>query len=181
MKGHARSLPVGKQCPAGLTIIQANNYLQLRAQKKLRINILSKEEESHGRMGLLEQKVEKFRGLRARGGSKDTSIFFFAFQFALFSSDPLIIFKVLWPDPGLSCVVLMCGSPLERCDLPEVLHWAVADLPGWGSRADSCVLAACHTTSLAQVSAEAGRAVRIDSLCVFHRRGIWGLALGRGL
>lgn len=68
------SLPVEKQCPVGLTTIQANNYLHLRAQKKLRINILGKEE-SHSGMGILEQKVEKFRGLRAPGGSKDTSIY----------------------------------------------------------------------------------------------------------
>lgn len=63
-----------KQCPVGLTTIRANNYLHLRAQKKLRINILGKEE-SHTRMGILEQKVEKFRGLRALGGSNATSIY----------------------------------------------------------------------------------------------------------
>lgn len=65
------SLPVEKQRPVGLTTIQSNNYLHLRAQKKLRISILGKEE-SHSRMGILEQKVEKFRGLRALGGSNDT-------------------------------------------------------------------------------------------------------------
>lgn len=68
------SLPVEKQCPVGLTAIQANNYLHFRAQKKLRINMPGKEQ-SHSRMGILEQKVEKFRGLRAPGGSNYTSIY----------------------------------------------------------------------------------------------------------
>lgn len=69
------SLPsVGRRCPVGPAIIGASNHLHLRAQKNQRINI--PREESHSRMGLLEQKkIVKSRGLRALGGSADTSIY----------------------------------------------------------------------------------------------------------
>lgn len=103
------SLPVGKQCPVGLTIIQANNYLHLRAQKKLRINILSKEE-SHSRTGLLEQKVEKFRGRRALGGSNDTSI-----------SLPLICNVLIWPSYNFRGPVARSRPSLCHADVPKPL------------------------------------------------------------
>lgn len=99
---------------------------------------------------------------------------FICLPVALFSSDRLIIAAVLWPDPSLPRVPLLCPGPWELRDLPEVLQ-SSQGLPSWGSWADSCVLAACHPRL--RISAEAGRAVRTDSLCVFHRRGIWGLAL----
>lgn len=73
---------------------------------------------------------------------------FICLSFALFSSDPLTIAAVLWPDPSLPSVMLLLplGAPPSARG-PTV---GVPDLPSWGSRADFCALAACHTTSLAQ-------------------------------
>lgn len=107
---------------------------------------------------------------------------FICLSVAVFSSDPLTIAAVLWPGPSLLSVTLLLPRPLGvPRSAQEVLPSEYQTSPHGGSWADSCALAACHTTSLPRISAEAGIAVRTDSLCVFHRRGIWGLALGRGL
>lgn len=47
---------------------------------------------------------------------------FICLSIALFSSDPLTIAAVLWPDPSLPSVTLLCPGPSELHDLPEVLQ-----------------------------------------------------------
>lgn len=107
--------------------------------------------------------------------------YLFAFWFVLFSSDPLTILEVLRPDPGLLWVLLMSGGPCIIDIFRRSYSGEYQTSPcGVHGLIPVCLLPATPHPWL-RVSAEAGRAPRTDSHCVFHRRGIWGLALGRGL